>query len=86
MKTCKQCGAELNDNVLFCTKCGTKVEAQGGAQDVNMNFAFQGQNNQQNVGGGYVNTNPNAYQQYSMPVDHMIIQQSLTQRIFQIVK
>lgn len=69
MKTCKQCGAELNDNVLFCTKCGTKVEAQSGAQDANMNFAFQGQNNQQNVGGGYVNTNPNAYQQYSMPVD-----------------
>ena len=45
MKTCKQCGAELNDNVLFCAKCGTKVEAQSGAQDANMNFAFQGQNN-----------------------------------------
>ena len=74
MKTCKNCGAELNDNVLFCTKCGTKVEKQ----ETNADFAFQGQNNQQNM-GGYVNTNPNPnpnpnpnsnpYQQYAMPVD-----------------
>lgn len=65
MKTCKQCGAELNDNVLFCTKCGTKMEEQ----EANANFAFQGQGNQQNMGGGYVNTNPNPYQQYAMPID-----------------
>ncbi len=26
MKVCRTCGANLEDDVLFCTKCGTKVE------------------------------------------------------------
>lgn len=31
MKTCKNCGASLDDNLLFCTECGTPAEA--GASD-----------------------------------------------------
>ena len=29
MRTCINCGAHLDDDALFCTECGTKVEAQG---------------------------------------------------------
>ena len=52
MKKCRQCGAEMNDNVLFCTKCGTKMEAQkepevqqNTQQNVNMNTFNYGQQN-----------------------------------------
>lgn len=80
MKKCKQCGAEMNDNVLFCTKCGTKMEEQ----QVNMDSNQQSQNtyaNQQsqNTYANHQNTNAYAgqqmgytnagYQQYTMPVN-----------------
>lgn len=32
---CKKCGNQLNDNALFCPKCGQKIETQ--AQDINRN-------------------------------------------------
>lgn len=28
MKICKNCGAEMQDNAMFCTRCGTKAEEQ----------------------------------------------------------
>lgn len=73
MKKCRQCGAEMNDNVLFCTKCGTKMEAQkepevqqntqqNTQQNVNMNTFNYGQQNAGYANAGY-------QQQYRMPVD-----------------
>lgn len=32
---CKKCGNQLNDNALFCPKCGQRIETQ--AQDINRN-------------------------------------------------
>ena len=29
MRTCSNCGAQLDNDALFCTECGTKVEAYG---------------------------------------------------------
>ena len=26
---CNKCGAQLNDNAVFCTKCGNRVQAAG---------------------------------------------------------
>ena len=68
MKKCRHCGAEMNDNVVFCTNCGTKMEDK----EVNMNHAQQGQNNYggPQMAGGYTNSNANAYQPYTAaPVD-----------------
>ena len=28
MKYCEKCGAEMNDDALFCSKCGAKVEVK----------------------------------------------------------
>ena len=72
MKKCRHCGAEMNDNVVFCTNCGTKMEDK----EANMNHAQQGQNNYggPQMAGGYANPNANAYQPYTAapvnPYDH----------------
>jgi len=40
MKKCNQCGAELNDNVMFCTKCGAKM---GGTVNQQTTGGYTGQ-------------------------------------------
>ena len=29
MRTCSNCGAQLDNDALFCTECGTKIDVQG---------------------------------------------------------
>ena len=41
MKYCKNCGAELGDNVQFCNRCGTQQAPQSAAPVDNVNVAPQ---------------------------------------------
>lgn len=41
---CNKCGAEINDNVMFCTECGAKIE-----QDVNHENVYEYSNVNTNV-------------------------------------
>lgn len=41
MKICKNCGAELGDNVMFCTHCGAQQAPQQAAPTVNINVTAQ---------------------------------------------
>lgn len=70
---CKNCGAEVADNTLFCPKCGEKVN-----QAPNQGSAFSTQNNQQygspqygyQNGGGY---NPPVRNSSNAPGKAMLI-------------
>lgn len=72
MKVCKQCGAQVQDNASFCTKCGAKIEqAEAGGQT--------GQQANQQMGQQPGGMNQNVYmnqggyqQQYRVvdPYDH----------------
>ncbi|MBR2891407.1 MAG: hypothetical protein IKC22_03400 [Bacilli bacterium] len=37
MYTCKKCGKELNDELMFCTSCGTKKESTNKTEEVTPN-------------------------------------------------
>lgn len=71
MKRCSQCGAELNDNTTFCTRCGAKMErveneAASDKQSANGYQSAYGKQAQNN--GEYT------YQQYAKtdPYDHTL--------------
>lgn len=36
MKYCKNCGSQLNDEAVFCTKCGTQVSMETKTENVNI--------------------------------------------------
>ena len=40
---CSKCGTHLEDNMKFCTKCGTPVEARPAGETTTQNTAGQAQ-------------------------------------------
>lgn len=56
MKTCPNCGAQMQDDSLFCTACGTRLEQQ--EQEQNQQEQQQQQSYRQQPMGGYAYTPP----------------------------
>lgn len=71
MKKCEQCGAELNDNTTFCTRCGAKLE-QMASGAVNSNETTGAQAEAKGTGADTQRDNTYTYQQYTQsdPYNH----------------
>lgn len=71
MKTCPNCGAQLNDDAMFCTQCGAAAAASPEAGQYQSNDQYQ-QYDQYQQNGQYQQYNQ--YQQppvqYVSPYDH----------------
>lgn len=70
MKTCTNCGAQLNDEAMFCTQCGKNIEAEAAqgvppVQDQNQQYQqYQQQYDQNQYQQQY---QQNQYQQQYQP-------------------